>query len=82
MTPYEMDYLDQERCELQQAAAEAMYIDGAEDATCAKLPSCRDRAYLDGYINGLDTLPTHPDGSLCYAALRCPRRMFCTCEEF
>jgi hypothetical protein len=33
-------------------------------------------------FDGLDTLPTHPDGSLCYAALRCPRLMLCTCEEF
>jgi hypothetical protein len=60
MTPYEMDCLDQERCELQQAAAEALYIDGEADATLAKLPRYLDEAYLQGYLNRLRHLPDRP----------------------
>jgi len=66
MTPYEAYAIDQERSEQQQIADELMYLDGAEDAALAQLPRYVDAAYLDGYINWLKQLPTHPDGTICY----------------
>lgn len=79
MTPYEAYAIDQERCEQQQRLDEAMYCEGAEDAASAQLPQYADSAYLNGYVNRLQQLPTRSDGRICYDL---PIPSISICEEF
>jgi hypothetical protein len=64
MTPFEGHAVDQERCEQQQTAAEACYIDGISDANRGILPQSVDSVYLEGYMAQTQKLPHDKSGRI------------------
>lgn len=68
MTPYEIDQLNQERCEQQDRAALERYADGSTDAGFGQLPQFADPDYLAGYIATIQRLPRDAQGKIIHSS--------------
>jgi hypothetical protein len=64
MTPYETRQLDQQRCEQQDAIAQAYYTTGISDALERQFPRWNLEPYLTGYVAGVKQLPADPAGRI------------------
>lgn len=64
MTPYETHQLDQQRCEQQDAIAEAYYTTGMSDALARQFPRWNLEPYLSGYVAGVKQLPSDLAGRI------------------